>query len=65
MTYNSAKLTNNMKRDFVLNRLLEKGVTKSQQGIPVHDLDYDELKYELVLLSFSEIDVENDQGRWF
>lgn len=64
-TYNSVQPSKEMKRNFVLERLLEKGVTKSQQGVPVHELDYVELKYELVLLSFREIDVEKGENNWF
>lgn len=54
-----------LKKKFVLERLIEKGVTHSQQGKSIHDCDYEELKYELVLLSFREIDVESDENRWF
>ncbi|MBT2722286.1 hypothetical protein [Bacillus sp. ISL-46] len=63
--YNSVKLQKNMKRDFVLERLLALGVIKSQTGKSIHDCDYHELKYELVLASFREIDSENDSNRWY
>lgn len=65
MSYNSVKLQEKLKREFVLERLLEKGVTKSQQGISIYSLDYEELKYELVLSAYREIDAECDSGRWF
>jgi hypothetical protein len=63
--YNSVKLQKNIKREFVLERLLASGVTISQTGKNIRDCDYDELKYELVLASFREIDQENDSGKWF
>ncbi|MFB7301699.1 hypothetical protein [Heyndrickxia sporothermodurans] len=63
--YNSVQPTTEMKRNFVLERLLEAGVTKSQLGQDIHELDYEELKYELVLQSFREIDVQSDKNKWF
>lgn len=43
-----------MKRNFVLEKLLNAGVTISQQGEDIYLLDYEELKYEFVLLGFRE-----------
>jgi hypothetical protein len=63
--YNSVKLQKNLKKEFVLERLLAAGVTKSQSGKSIYDCDYSELKYELVLASFKEIDRDNDSGKWF
>jgi hypothetical protein len=36
--YNSVKLQKNMKREFVLERLLASGITKSQTGNPIQEL---------------------------
>jgi hypothetical protein len=55
----------NMKRQFVLEKLKEKGITHSQNGTSIEQLDYEELKYELVLAAFKEIDVVKDENRWF
>jgi hypothetical protein len=63
--YNSVQLQKNLKKEFVLERLLASGVTKSQSGKSIYDCDYAELKYELVLASFKEIDRDNDSGKWF
>jgi hypothetical protein len=63
--YNSVKLQKNMKREFVLERLEALGITKSQTGKFIHDCDYDELKYELVLSAFRDIDTNCDAGKWF
>ncbi len=60
-TYVSAE----MKKNFVLERLIAAGVMYSQQGVSVHELDYETLKYELVLLAFREIDVEHHENKWF
>lgn len=58
-------LENEIKRNFVLSRLLEKGVRESQEGIDIRLLDYDSLKYELVLQAFRDIDVEKEESKWF
>ncbi|MEH7521980.1 hypothetical protein V7149_01655 [Bacillus sp. JJ1503] len=55
----------NIKHNFVLERLQKLGITVSQQGIPLNQLDYEELKYELVLASFRQVDAEKDQNKWF
>jgi len=48
-----------------IDRLVELGVTHSQLGHPVIDLDYDEAKFEYTLAAFKEIDAEKDSNRWF
>ncbi|MDQ0268908.1 hypothetical protein [Cytobacillus purgationiresistens] len=62
---NKAKLQQRLKYNFVLEKLEKLGVKESQQGVPLHKLSYEELKYELTLASFREIDVINDENRWF
>lgn len=61
----TAYVSAEMKKNFVLERLLAAGVTHSQQGDSVRELDYEELKYELVLQAFREIDTENESNLWF
>lgn len=53
------------KIDFVLEELKRLGVTTAQSGTNITDCNYEELKYELVLASFREIDAEVDANRWF
>lgn len=53
------------KKQFVLEELQKLGVNTAQSGISIADCNYDELKYELVLASFREIDVETADGKWF
>lgn len=63
MPYNPMKFQ--LKKKLVLERLIEKGVTHSQQGTPIHECDYEELKYELVLSAYREIDIEKEANKWF
>lgn len=53
------------KRNFLIERLTAMKVYKSQDGKSIYELDYDTLKYELVLASFREIDTKNENHRWF
>ncbi|MBO1515579.1 hypothetical protein [Metabacillus bambusae] len=57
--------TEQAKRGFVLDELLKRGVTTAQSGTSIMDCNYDELKYELVLASFREIDSGVDSNKWF
>ena len=61
----AADLHQEMKRNIVLNELLDKGITKTQDGRDIHNADYETLKYELVLQAFREKDVEADENKWF
>jgi hypothetical protein len=66
--YDSIKkvqLHQELKHKFVLERLRKLGVTHSQQGKSIHDLDYEEAKYELVLAEMRQVDVENENQRGF
>ena len=66
MALRAAALTEmDMKRNFVLDRLKEQKVTHSQQGRPIEELEYDELKYELVLAGFRQVDVSTNASQWF
>jgi hypothetical protein len=64
---NSAKLQlhQEMKRKIELEELIKLGVYTTQDGKSVYDCDYDDLKYELALASFREIDRQNESGKWF
>ncbi|WLR53574.1 hypothetical protein LC048_13685 [Mesobacillus subterraneus] len=64
-TVTKNKLQQSLKVNFVLEKLSELGVTKSQQGVPINELSYEEMKIELVLASFREIDIQKDENRWF
>ncbi|MBU8732352.1 MULTISPECIES: hypothetical protein [Cytobacillus] len=53
------------KRNILIKRLSELNISKAQSGKRIHDCDYEELKYELVLASFREINTEGTQNNWF
>jgi hypothetical protein len=63
--YNSVIAHQEMKRNFLISKLKEKGIYKDELGTSIEDLEYEDLKYLLVLEAFKEIDVENDQNKWF
>jgi hypothetical protein len=65
MLYNATKLKKNMKKQMVLDRLLELNITHSQQGKPIEELEYSELKYELVLAEMRQVDIEHPDHKWF
>lgn len=63
--YSSVMLRQNMKRQFVLEKLKEKGITHNENGTSIEDLDYETLKYLLVIQAFKDIDAEGDSSKWF
>lgn len=65
MTTSVSALQENMKRNFVLDDLLKMGVTHTPEGVSVHDLSYEDLKYELVMACFRKIDSDNSENAWF
>jgi hypothetical protein len=65
MATTSKQLHQEMMRNFVIERLIKMGVRQAQSGKSVHEMDYEEAKYELVLASFREIDTENPSNGWF
>lgn len=54
-----------LKQQFVLERLKELKVTHTKDGQSIELLSYDELKYELVMASFREIDAESEANKFF
>jgi hypothetical protein len=65
LQYKSVMAHQEMKRNFVIEKLKEQGITHDQRGTSIHELSYDDLKYELVKAAFREIDVEKDENSWF
>lgn len=66
--YNSvkkAKLHQEKMHKYYIDRLIELGVIESQLGHSVHDLDYDEAKYEYTLAEIRAIDIRSDSNKWF
>jgi hypothetical protein len=54
-----------IRRKAILDELLSKGWTHTEDGRSVYDLTYDELKEQAVLMAFREIDTENSENVWF
>lgn len=55
----------NAMHKYYIERLIELGVTHSQLGHPVRELDMDEAHYEFVLAEMNQIDIESDANKWF
>jgi hypothetical protein len=60
-----ANLHQEMKHKFVIERLMKLGITHSQHGQSIHDLDYEEAKYELVIAEMRQVDIDNPEHKWF
>jgi hypothetical protein len=54
-----------VKRQHLIQELLSKGVTEDKNGKNVYDMDYEELKHEMVMWAFRKIDTERDANKWF
>ncbi|MBM4762736.1 hypothetical protein [Bacillus sp. B15-48] len=54
-----------IKRQIVLDELIAMNVTVTREGELIEELSYERLKEELVLASFRQIDIQNDQNKWF
>lgn len=63
--YTSVQLQKKMQRNMILERLQILGIANTQEGISIHDLDYDELKYELIIAEIRQVDIEHPEHRWF
>lgn len=63
--FNAMNMQKQMKRDFVIDKLREKGITHSQDGTSINELSYDDLKYLLVLSAFKDIDADTESSKWF
>ncbi|MEH7342726.1 hypothetical protein V7122_02380 [Bacillus sp. JJ1532] len=59
------KLIKEMMKNSFLEKLLENGITESQQGKSVYLMDYHELKREVALATFREIKTESAENAWF
>lgn len=67
------KLHQEKMHKYFIDGLIEMGVTQSQLGHKVTDLDYQEAKYEFTLSAIrqadiaraKQIDIENSEHKWF
>jgi hypothetical protein len=54
-----------LKKQFVLEKLVALGVTETDTGKSVYELDYADLKQQWVLAEFRKIDNECGSAQWF
>ncbi|ALC92082.1 hypothetical protein AM500_21520 [Bacillus sp. FJAT-18017] len=54
-----------LKKQFILEKLLGMGVSQTDTGKSVFELDYDDLKQQWVLATFRQIDIEADANKWY
>lgn len=54
-----------LRRQFMTERLIERGITHSIEGKDIHTLDYEGLKQVWVRIQAMEINIASDQNRWF
>lgn len=53
------------KRKYLIEELAKLNVTKSKDGKNLSELSYDDLKHELVLACFRQIDTQKEESKWF
>jgi hypothetical protein len=49
----------------MIDELMAKGISETSGGTSIHDLDYYELRHELVLCEIRKTDVESPENKWF
>jgi hypothetical protein len=59
------KLHQDKMHKIFIDGLREMGVTHSQLGHSIHELDYEEAHYEYMLAVFRRVDAETDSQKWF
>jgi hypothetical protein len=63
--YNTVKNTQGIQQKNMVKELLAKGISETSDGTSIHDLDYYELRHELVLCEIRKTDVESPENKWF
>lgn len=59
------KVSEEMKRQILLSKLIARKVFTTKDGKSIYDLDYPSLKREVALLEYREIDIESPPNDWF
>lgn len=54
-----------LKQQFILDELRALNVTVSRSGVPIDQLNYDELKEEYVIASILSVDIEAPANKFF
>jgi predicted transcriptional regulator len=63
--YNTVKTLPELKRNHIIERLLEKGIKENKEGKSIYELDYKALRFELSIADYKEIETEKDENKWF
>ncbi|WP_428909431.1 hypothetical protein [Niallia sp. Krafla_26] len=58
-------VTEEMKRQIYIKRLLENKVYTDPEGTSIYELDYKSLRREVVMLEYRNINVESPENDWF
>jgi hypothetical protein len=53
------------KRKYLIEELHKMNVIQTKDGKKLSDLSYDDLKQQVALARFRQIDRQNDEGKWF
>jgi hypothetical protein len=63
--YKTVKNTQAIQKKSMINDLVEKGITETKDGKSIYELDYYELRHELVLVEIRKTDIESPENKWF
>lgn len=58
-------ISRDAQKQIFIQELLSKGITATQDGTTIQDLDYYALRSEVMMARFREIDACNSENRWF
>jgi hypothetical protein len=61
--YSTVKLSQDAEKQSMISDLLALGITESKEGINIHDLNYYEVRHELVLAEIRKRDKENPENK--
>jgi nucleosome binding factor SPN SPT16 subunit len=53
------------RKEFLIKELRLLGVTTSQNGTSLEELNFEELNYEFIQALFRKIDITKDEAKWF
>lgn len=63
--YKTVKNTQAIQKQSMISDLMARGITETQDGKSILDLDYYELRHELVLAEIRKTDIESPENKWF
>jgi hypothetical protein len=63
--YKTVKNTQTIHMQSMISDLMAKGIRETKDGTSIHELDYYELRHELVLAEIRKTDIESPENKWF